>query len=57
MKVELKDNEIVITLPRVRVASKSGKSILIATTSGNIPTSAQIDGKPLIVSVNAYISR
>lgn len=35
--------------------SASGKSLIIATTHGNIPTVLQVDGKPVIVSVNAYV--
>ena len=33
----------------------SGKTLVVATTHGNVPTEIQIDGKPLIVGVNAYI--
>ena len=35
--------------------STSGKTLVIATTHGNAPTDVQIDGKPVIVGVNAYI--
>jgi len=35
--------------------SASGKTLVVATTHGNVPTSVQIDGKPLVVGVNAYI--
>ena len=35
--------------------SASGKTMVIATTHGNVPTDLQIDGKPVIVGVNAYI--
>jgi len=35
--------------------STSGKTLVIATTHGNVPTQVQIDGKPVIVGVNAYI--
>ena len=57
MKVEIKDNEIVIILPLSRQPSKSGKTVLVASTHGGQSSSAVVDGKPVIVSVNAYISK
>ena len=35
--------------------STSGKTLVIATTHGNVPTDVQMDGKPVIVGVNAYV--
>ena len=35
--------------------SASGKTLVVATTHGNQPTDVTVDGKPLIVGVNAYI--
>ena len=37
--------------------STSGKSLVVSTTHGNQPTDATVDGKPLIVGVNAYIRK
>lgn len=37
--------------------SASGKTLVIATTRGNVITDAMIDGKPVVVGVNAYIRR
>ena len=56
MKVEIINNELVIKMPLATpVPSASGKSLLVATTHGNIKTGLQIEGKPLTVAVNAYI--
>jgi hypothetical protein len=56
MKVEIINNELVITLPLTTpVPSASGKTLLVATTHGNLKTDLQIEGKPLTVAVNAYI--
>ena len=33
----------------------SGKTLVVATTHGNVPTDVQVNGKPVIVGVNAYI--
>ena len=35
--------------------SASGKTLVVATTHGNVPTDVQVNGKPVIVGVNAYI--
>ncbi len=35
--------------------STSGKTLIVATTHGNQPTDATVNGKPVIVGVNAYI--
>lgn len=37
--------------------SASGKTMVIATTGGNRPTTATYDGKPIIAGVNAYVRR
>lgn len=57
MTIEETATELVITIPKQKPfkESKSGKSLVVATTHGNIPTSTIIDGKPLTIGVNAYI--
>jgi len=58
MNIEINDNIMTITMPMgAPEPSKSGKSTIIASTHGNIKTSTVVDGKPLTVSVNAYISK
>jgi hypothetical protein len=57
MKVQVAKNQIVITLPIDKHPSKSGKSTVIATTGGNQPTTATVDGEPLIVGCTCYIKR
>jgi len=57
MKVELKGNELIITLPVSPRPSKSGKSLVIASSAGNQPTSAVYEGKPIIIGVNAYVKK
>ena len=56
MNVEIKNGELIIKIqmqePR---PSASGKTLVVATTSGNIVTTAQVNGKPVIVGLNAYI--
>ena len=35
--------------------SASGKTLVVASTRGNAATAAQVQGKPVVVGVNAYI--
>jgi len=37
--------------------SSSGKTLVVATTRGNIQTDAKVNGKPVTIGVNAYIPR
>ena len=34
---------------------RQGKTLVVATTHGNQPTDVTVNGKPVIVGVNAYI--
>jgi hypothetical protein len=55
-QVQIKDGHLIIALPIVKHASKTGKTTLVASTHGNHPAEGVvIDGKPVIISVNAYI--
>jgi len=56
MKVEIKGNDLIITIPMQKpTPSASGKTLVVASSHGNQPTSSQVDGKPIIVGLNAYI--
>jgi hypothetical protein len=44
--------EIEMTPP---TPSASGKTYSVASSHGNMPTTATVDGKPVIVGLNAYI--
>jgi len=59
MKVEVNADEVIIRIPRINPPreSKSAKSWTIATTQGIIQTDVVVDGKPLNVGVNCYISK
>lgn len=52
-------NNLIITLPinRPLVPSATGKTRVVASTHGNHPTTAIVEGKPVIVGVNAYIGK
>lgn len=58
MTVELKGSNLVITIPANTTApmmSNTGKTLSVASSHGNKPTTVQVKGKPLVVGVNAYI--
>lgn len=54
---EIKNGKLILTLNlEAPAASKSGKTFVVASTRGNKATSVLVDGKPLTIGVNAYIS-
>ena len=58
MKVEIKGNELIITVEMQKpTPSASGKTLVVASSHGNQVTSAMIDGKPVVVGLNAYIKK
>ena len=61
MQVSIKENNGVSTLtievPVSLRPSNSGKTMLVASSGGNQTTTAQVDGKNVIVGLNAYIPK
>lgn len=56
MNVEIKGNKLHIEIElETPTPSSSGKTLVVASTHGNMVTSAMIDGKPIIIGLNAYI--
>jgi len=55
----IEGNELVIRLPLnpTPVLSATGKTLVVASSHGNQETTAQVNGHPVIVGVNAYIRR
>jgi hypothetical protein len=57
MKVTVKDNVLTIEIPMGTPApSASGKTLVVASTHGNVKTDVMIQGKPVTIGLNAYIS-
>ena len=56
MKVTIneKAGTLTVVLPITPGPSKSGKSLVIASTRGTPTTTAVFDGKPVTLGVNAY---
>jgi hypothetical protein len=58
MEVEIKDGKLVISIElQEPTPSTSGKTLVVATTRGNVPTGVLIKDKELILGLNAYIKK
>ena len=59
MKLEVKDGMLVISLPVMNppVESKTGKSLVIATTHGIVKTGVVVDGKEVSMGVNVFLKK
>lgn len=58
MKATIKNGVLTIEIPVVEPPqlSKSGKSRIVASSNGNVTLSdVKVDGKPLVIGLNAYI--
>lgn len=59
MKVNVEGKELVIRMPLDTNGrpSASGKTLVVATSSGNKVTDAKVGDKNIVVGVNAYIPK
>lgn len=57
MTAKLLDGKLIITIDAEKAPkpSASGKTLVVATSHGNQPTTIQINGQVLKIGVNAYI--
>ena len=56
MNATIKNNTLIIEIPLQKPqASASGKTLVVASTRGNMTTTATVDGKPIVIGMNAYI--
>ena len=59
MKAEIKKKDgfdvLCVEIPIQKRQSASGKTTVVASTNGNQPTTVMIDGKPVVIGLNAYI--
>ena len=54
MKAEIKDGQLIITMPlQTPTPSASGKTLLVAT--GTLKNAVVLNGKPVTIQVNAYV--
>lgn len=56
MNVSIRDNKLCIEIDLEKpTPSASGKTLVVASTRGNMKTAVEIDGKPVTIGLNAYI--
>jgi N-acetylmuramoyl-L-alanine amidase len=57
--VAIKDGRLLISIPvnAVPQPSASGKTLVVASTRGNLKTAVLVDGKTLTLGLNAYIAK
>jgi hypothetical protein len=56
LKVEQKGNKLYIEIDLEKpTRSTSGKTLVVASTRGNVVTDIMVDGKPVTIGINAYI--
>jgi hypothetical protein len=55
-EIKIENDKLIITIELQKpTPSASDKTLVVATTHGNVTTDCVIDGKPLVVGLNAYI--
>lgn len=53
---EIKGDRLIISLPLDKpTPSASGKTLVVASSRGNVETTAKVNGKAVTIGVNAYI--
>jgi len=57
MEARIEKDKLIITIPISPHPSKSGKTTVIASSSGNQPSGAMYDGKVVTIGINAYIKK
>jgi hypothetical protein len=59
MKVAIEGKELVIRIEmeETPTPSASGKTLVVASSRGNVVSNATIQGKPITIGLNAYIKR
>ena len=58
MKVSIEGKELVIRMDLEEpTPSASGKTMVVCSTHGNMTTNVLIQGKPLVLGVNAYFKK
>ena len=58
MDVKIENGKLLISIElQEPTPSASGKTLVVATTHGNMPTQCMINGKPVVIGLNAYIKK
>jgi hypothetical protein len=58
MEVKIENGRLLINIElQTPTPSASGKTLVVASTRGNVKTDCIIDGKPVVIGLNAYIKK
>jgi hypothetical protein len=59
MKARIEGTKLIVEMDLISPPrpSASGKTLVVATSSGNQATTAIIDGKPVVIGFNAYVKK
>ena len=58
MEVKIENGKLIIFIDlQEPTPSSSGKTLVEATTHGNVKTECMIDGKPVVIGLNADIKK
>jgi hypothetical protein len=58
MEVKIEDKKLIIVIDlQDPTPSASGKTLVVATTHGNVKTECGIDGKEVVIGLNVYIKK
>jgi hypothetical protein len=56
MKATIQNGKLIIEIDVQKpTPSATGKTLVVASSRGNQPTTALVDGKPVIIGLTAYI--
>jgi hypothetical protein len=56
MQARIEGNKLIIEIEmQPPTVSASGKTLVVASSRGNKTTEAKVDGKPIVIGLNAYI--
>lgn len=56
LKAEIDGDKLIITIDMQKPEkSASGKTLVVASTHGNVQTDVEVKGKPVTIGLNAYI--
>lgn len=57
MKARIMNNTLYIEIPlQTPTPSKTGKTLIVASTGGFAVTTAEVDGKQVSINLNAFVS-
>jgi hypothetical protein len=58
MEVKIENGKLIVSIDMQEpTPSASGKTLVIASTHGNVPTKCIINGKNVVIGLNAYIKK